>query len=364
MRRLMLGTFVLSLAMGMVNLAVPLYASELGASYTEIGMLGVTYILLYVLLCVPVGRLGDRMGKRRFVMMGFAGTAAVFLAYHLTFSFPVMLIVRLFQGGMEAFIWTGLQGIVADTSSSSKRGLAMGKYGSSWALGLGIGPLIAGSLYASFGARTIFAIGAMVAAVSTLVIPRLPRPTATSGHHISVRKILYPALIGLPYIGMISVILILFPPYVRTALGMSEAEAGILITIFTLTRALFFIPSGKLSDRVGERALTKWAMLTVSVVYIWFFAAYNLVLLAMLLFGVALGIGMMYPSIMSLASKAGGTSTGYAMGVFNAISGLGWAIFPGAGGFLADVFSPVAPFLMCAIIGIVCSAILAIALRG
>ncbi|MEM2875165.1 MAG: MFS transporter, partial [Candidatus Hadarchaeales archaeon] len=260
MRGLMLCTFVLSLAMGMVNLAVPLYASELGASYTEIGMLGVTYILLYVVLCVPVGRWSDRFGRRIFVLLGFAGTAAVFSGYYFAFSFPVLLVARLFQGGMEAFIWTSLQGIVADTSSPSKRGLAMGKYGSSWALGFGMGPLVAGSLYASLGARTIFAIGAIVAAVSTSMMPELPRPTGSGGRGVSIEKIAYPALIGLLYTGMISVMLIMLPPYVRTALGMSEAEAGILITVFTLTRALLFIPFGTLSDRAGARRIMKWAL--------------------------------------------------------------------------------------------------------
>lgn len=81
MRRLLLGTFVMALSMGIVALVLPLYARELGASYTEIGMLGVAYVLFAIFLSVPVGRAGDRMGRIPFIILGFLSTSSVFVFY-------------------------------------------------------------------------------------------------------------------------------------------------------------------------------------------------------------------------------------------------------------------------------------------
>jgi MFS family permease len=351
MRRLILATLVLSLSMGMVNLAIPLYARELGASYTEIGMLGVTYILLYVFLCIPVGRFGDRLGKAPFAIAGFAGTVVVFLLYHTAFSVSSLLVLRLFQGGMEALIWTSLQGMVADLSPVSGRGAAMGKYGMAWGLGFGVGPLLAGALYGCIGARGIFAAGGAIAAVATLSIIGLRGTGGISRPAVNLRRLICPIVAGILYTGMISVVVILLPPYAG-ALRMTEAQVGILITVFTLTRALLFVPFGRLSDRIGAQSAVTWGSAASSIAFLGFSFATDFCSMALLMFALAVGIGLIYPSIMSLVSSAGGRNTGHVMGLFNSASGLGWALFPGAGGALADAVSPVAPFLMCALAGI------------
>jgi len=363
MRRLMFGTFVVSLAMGMVNLAVPLYASELGATYTEIGLLGVTYILFYVFLCVPAGRWGDSRGKSPFVVAGFAGTAAVFILYHFSFTVPALLALRLFQGAMEAFIWTNLQGMVADASHPSGRGLAMGKYGAAWALGFGLGPLIAGFLYSPIGAREIFTVGGFIAALATFMVVGPSGSGFCGKEKTDLRGIFGPTVAGLLYIGMVSVVLILLPPYAKAVLGLSEFDVGFLIAIFTVLRAAFFIPFGAVSDRIGARVAMLSGLTAASVFCLGVGAAHDFLALLLALVGLAVSIGLVYPSLMSAVSKAAGRSTGYVMGIFNSISGLGWALFPGAGGALADVFSPEAPFIMCAVVGAALVVILAAAWR-
>lgn len=357
MKYLLASMFLASLAMGMAGLALPLYASSLHANYIEIGLLGVTYAISDALLSLPSGTLADRYGRRLFLALGFFATACVFGAYPLVGIVSLILVLRLIQGGTEAPIWVNAQAAVADLSRPAKRGRAMGIYATSWAAGFAVGPLVGGVLYGSVGPAITFQASALLAFVATAVFATvsLPKPKITRKKP-KLGGLLPICGIGSIYISVISVIFILFPVYtskpaVEGGLGMSPVDIGVLLTLFAGIRAAFFVPLGGLSDRYGPRRVIMGGLLGSVVALIGLAFVTGYLGLALMLVFLALTSGAIYPAVMSTVTEVGGgKNRGYALGIFNGITMLGWGLMPGIGGVLADAFSPTSPYLACALL--------------
>lgn len=365
MRQLLTGMFLVALSMGMAGLALPLYAKDLGASYTEIGMLGVAYVVFMVLFSVPVGSAGDRRGRKPLLVLGFFLTACVLALYSFVGAVIWLIALRFIQGATEAPIWVNAQSAVADLSGRGERGRAMGAYGTSWAVGFAIGPLMGGAFYVAIGPAQTFLLSALVTFIATALIAGMPliRPKLVA------RKLrlhsLWPAwVVGLIYVGIVSIILTLFPAYATKpidagGLGMPEVQAGLIITLFAGIRAVLFIPMGGLSDRVGHRpvilaGLFGSALATAGIALISGYLA-----LAVIISILAAAEGAIYPAVMSMVSKAGeGRNLGYVLGIFNAVTMVGWGLFPGIGGVLADAYGPTSPYLMCAVVALFASVLL------
>jgi DHA2 family multidrug resistance protein-like MFS transporter len=134
---------------------------------------------------------------------------------------------------------------------------------------------------------------------------------------------------------------------------MSNFEIGVLITLFTLVRAFLFIPFGKLSDRLGHRPVILFGITGAALISAGISLAQGYLALAFLIFLMAVCESLVYPAVVSGISKSGeGGNSGLVMGIFNAVAMVGWAVFPGVGGPLADSFGPAAPFLIFAIVGL------------
>jgi DHA1 family multidrug resistance protein-like MFS transporter len=351
MRRLLAAMFAVTIAMGMTSLALPLYAKDLGASYTEVGLLGVTYVVFNVLLSVPAGRMADRYGRKLPLSIGLFSIACIFLLYAWQASVLWLLSVRLLQGVGEAPIWVNAQTAVADVSPRAKRGRAMGTYGTSWAAGFALGPLIGGSLYVAAGAREVFLLSGIVAFAATAIMlaTSLPKPKITF-KRTSLKGLWVPCLAGLVYLGVVAVVLTLFPPYGR-ALGLSGAEIGGLLTTFAMIRALLFIPMGGLSDRFGPRPVILMGLAGAAVASAVLGAVTGYLSITLAVVVLAGAESAIYPAAISMASEiGGGASRGYVLGIFNAVAMAGWGILPGIGGALADIVGPTAPYFMCALV--------------
>ena len=350
--------------MGMAGLALPLYANELGASYTEIGMLGVAYVVFMVLLSVPVGSAGDRRGRKPLLVLGFFLTACALALYSLLDVVIWLIALRFFQGAAEAPIWVNAQSAVTDLSGRGERGRAMGTYGTSWAVGFATGPLIGGALYVAIGPAQTFLLSGLVAFIATAIIAGMPLPKPKL--KLAARKLqfssIWPAcFVGLIYIGIVSIIFTLFPAYATSTegLGIPKVEVGLLITLFAGIRGVLFVPLGSLSDRIGHRSTILAGMFGSAFALAGVALLSNYLALAVIISILAAAEGAVYPAVMSMVSKAGeGENLGYVIGIFNAVAMVGWGLFPGVGGALADVYGPTSPYLMCAVVALVASVLL------
>ncbi|MEM3452182.1 MAG: MFS transporter [Candidatus Hadarchaeum sp.] len=355
---LMIAVFLMSMAMGGSAIALPLYASSLGASYTEIGMLGVAYVILGAIFSLPIGQASDKHEKKKFIIGGFLSTAIVMTLYAFAPSIPWLLVLRFLQGLTETVLWINVQVAIIASSRIDARGRAMGSYGRWWGFGVALGPIIGGFCYSVAGAQITFMLWGLVALASAAVATKIPEIGPQSIlDKPNLSKILALCFAGLIYVGTVAIINTILPVYATSGLKMSAFDVGLLITFFVLIRAVIFTPMGALSDKVGHRPVILAGLLGVSLTFFLLYLASDAILLTVLLIPLAIAEGLLYPSVLSAFSKSGG-GAGYLMGIFNLVTSIGWGVFPGVGGAIADSFGPTSAFLISGLIGLVSAAIL------
>src|SRR6476620_4470015 len=83
---------------GMVFPLMPRYARELGAPDAYIGLLSTGYSAMNFVFAPVWGRLSDRVGRRRMLVLSIAMSALALLGCGLATTFPLLLAARLFAG--------------------------------------------------------------------------------------------------------------------------------------------------------------------------------------------------------------------------------------------------------------------------
>ncbi len=152
-------------SIGAVETFLPLYLVAVGFSAREIGPLFTIQIIATALAKPALGRLSDRMGRRRFIASGLlVGAAVVAVMPHTTAYWGMMALSSLF--GVTVAAVTGCtSALVSDFSRSSAYGSSLGILNSIKDVGHASGPAVAGFLVMSWSYGPAFAV---VAGVMTL----------------------------------------------------------------------------------------------------------------------------------------------------------------------------------------------------
>ncbi|MBP2707966.1 MFS transporter [Microbispora sp. RL4-1S] len=157
---LALPTLLLSLDLSVLYLALPNLSADLGASSTE--QLWILDIYSFVLagFLVTMGTLGDRIGRRRLLLIGAAGfgVASVLAAYSST---PLMLIAsRALLGVAGATLMPSTMALIRNMFHDPKQmGQAIGLWFSCFMGGVTLGPLVGGVLLEHFWWGSAFLLG-------------------------------------------------------------------------------------------------------------------------------------------------------------------------------------------------------------
>ncbi|MGU3434148.1 MFS transporter [Actinomycetes bacterium M1A6_2h] len=184
-----LGLVVLAFAVLLIavdgtvlDLALPFVSADLAPSSTELLWIIDVYSFVLAGLLVTMGTLGDRIGRRRLLLIGAAGfgIASVIAAWSVN---PEMLIgARVLQGVSGATLMPATLGLIRTIYTIPRqRTLAIGVWGAMAGGGAAAGPLIGGWLLEHFWWGSVFLINVpiMLALViaGPLVIPESKDPT-------------------------------------------------------------------------------------------------------------------------------------------------------------------------------------------
>ena len=145
-----------------VAVALPQLSSSLHASVAEAQWTLNTFNVTFAALPLAAGTVADRIGRRRVLLVGIA---LVGLASALLVVAPSMMFVNLartLQGCGAAAVLASGAAILAHATSGHRRQLAFGILGTSFGMGLAVGPMVAGALTQSWGWRSVFALVALL----------------------------------------------------------------------------------------------------------------------------------------------------------------------------------------------------------
>lgn len=124
------GSFMAMLDAFMVNVAIPSISRGLRTSLSEVELVIASYILVYAVLLVTGGRLGDRFGHKRMFLLGVAAFTLASIGCALSPSAFWLIGTRVLQGTSAALLYPQALSILQVTFSGRERAVALGIYGS------------------------------------------------------------------------------------------------------------------------------------------------------------------------------------------------------------------------------------------
>jgi EmrB/QacA subfamily drug resistance transporter len=165
---LALSLVIIGLDNTILNVALPTLQTEFHASASDLQWMVDSYLLVFAGLLLPLGSLGDRIGRKKtlsagLLIFGLGSVAAAFSA-----STTAMIASRGLMGVGGALIMPSTLSIVTDVFPEDERGKAIGVWAGMAAIGIGLGPAIGGALveYASWQWVFIVNIPVVVAALA------------------------------------------------------------------------------------------------------------------------------------------------------------------------------------------------------
>ena len=169
---------------GIVIPILPFMAPMLGGDTRDIALVLVTYNVGSVLMAPFWGRLSDRIGRRRVLMLCLLGMSLSYVALALASTLPQLYFARALAGLMAGTMPVA-SALMADFSPPHQRARAMGLVGTAFGVGLVLGPVLGGLLAGDaqgFARPAWFACGlslaAMLAAAVLLPVERKPATEA------------------------------------------------------------------------------------------------------------------------------------------------------------------------------------------
>lgn len=171
---LLLPTLLLVMDLSVLHLAVPHLSADLQLSSTELLWIIDIYGFLMAGSLITMGTLGDRIGRRRLLLIGAGafGSASVLAAFAPTAE--LLIAARALLGVAGATLMPSALGLLRTMfRDPAQRSIAIGVWISGFSAGSGIGPLIGGLLLEYFWWGSVFLLGVPVMLVLLMLGPLL-----------------------------------------------------------------------------------------------------------------------------------------------------------------------------------------------
>jgi len=158
------------------NAFLVLRVSSLGFTPIDVLTLYLVYNLTSSIVSYPIGKLSDRIPRRRLVIPAYLLYAVVYLGIALFESRVMLYVLFAMYGVFQALIAGAEKAYVTENAPEGLKGTVLGLYGTAQGLGLLLASFIAGAIwtYVSVSATFVFAaIMSFVAALSLVFVFRI-----------------------------------------------------------------------------------------------------------------------------------------------------------------------------------------------
>jgi MFS family permease len=364
--------FIDLIGFGIIIPVLPLYAKQFGADGLTVGLLLMSYSLMQFFFAPFWGRLSDKVGRRRILLISLTASCLGYLIWGFSGSLISLFAARIVAGIGNANLPVA-QAYVADVTPEEYRAQGMGMIGAAFGLGFVLGPAIGG--VATVLGLHPNALGFIAAffSLADLVFTawKLPEPAVHKGkaHNIFelgagfyFKTLFNPKLLSPLLILFISTFA--FANMETTLVLLTSKFYGYTIAqnswMFVYIGVLMVLVQGglirRLSKTVPEKPLITIGTALIAVGLLLTPASHSVAVLYLALALLAIGSGINSPSSLSLVSKlANKPEVGGVMGVGQSLSTLGRILGPVVGGFVWDKLGPASPYAVGAVcMGLAC----------
>lgn len=165
----MLGTFMSSLDINIVNIALPFMQSHFNTTIASIEWVIVAYLLTLGATLLTFGRLSDMFGHKKIYVTGFLCFMVSSLACALSPTLISLIVFRVTQALGAAMMQSSASPIITDAVEPQNRGKSLGMLAVAVAVSTCVGQPLGGVLAATFGYQSIFLINVPIGIIGTLL---------------------------------------------------------------------------------------------------------------------------------------------------------------------------------------------------
>jgi MFS transporter, DHA2 family, multidrug resistance protein len=171
---LALPTALLGLDVTVMYLAVPELSLDLRPSSVQALWIMDAYGFAVAGLLITMGTLGDRIGRRRLLMIGAAAFGIASIAAAFSTSAAMLIAARAALGVAGATLMPSTLALISNMFADARqRALAIGVWATMFALGMAIGPLVGGVLLEHFWWGSAFLVAVPIVLLVIVVAPLL-----------------------------------------------------------------------------------------------------------------------------------------------------------------------------------------------
>ena len=348
---LFFSIFAAVTGVGIVVPLLPVYAHNLGAGGLAIGFIFGSFALSRTFFLPYFGRLSDRKGRKRLIVIGLFSYACLSLAFILAQNVTALVAVRFFQGIASSMMMPAIQAYVGDITPQGREGFTMGVFNMSIFFGLSLGPVLGGSikdiwgLDASFLSMGVLSLVGFFLSISFLppshdeMILKKNRSPLPWKALLQDREIIGLFCFRLNYTACIGILWGFLPVFADTQFALSSANIGFLVMLGVFISGIIHLPMGYVADRINRRMMIVFGGLLVAGGMIYFTRSGSLtdLVIASILFGLGGGISM--PAHMAIAVFKGNKSDamGSLMGLMTMAHSLGMLMGSSFAGLMMDI---------------------------
>src|ERR1700712_2688168 len=171
---LMLPVLLIAVDNTVLAFALPSIAEEFRpAATTQLWIVDV-YSLVLAALLVTMGSIGDRIGRRRLLMVGAGGFAVVSAAAAFAPSAEYLVAARALLGVFGAMLMPSTLSLIRNIfTDASARRLAIALWASCFTAGSALGPIVGGALLQHFHWGSVFLVAVPILLPLLILAPRL-----------------------------------------------------------------------------------------------------------------------------------------------------------------------------------------------
>jgi MFS family permease len=255
-------------------MALPALRASLGMSQAEAGALGSVTLLAAAAGGLWFGRIADRYGRTRALMLSIAIYSVFTAACGLAQSFWQFVVFRVLLGVGMGGEWASGAALVSETWSTESRGKALGFMQSGWAVGYAAAALVNAIVQPVYGWRAVFFVGILPAFFTLWIRRRVPEPplwTRTAAQAGPLRqgfaalfvRGLAPLTIALTFMNMCTLFAwwgfylwlpsYLAQPQSQGGVGLRLTSSSAFILVMQVGMWFGYVTFGFISDRFGRK---------------------------------------------------------------------------------------------------------------